>query len=483
MTLRRRIKLGTTIGLAVVLAGGFALLVVRAEFKPTIIAAQFSSATGVYAGDDVRVAGVKVGTIDSITPSGLSVHVVLKVDHDVAIPAGAKAVIVAENLVSSRYVQLTPAYRGTGPQMRDGAEIPLDRTSVPVEWDQVKEQLMRLATDLGPKVGSGGAVSDTSTGRFIDSAANALDGNGAKLRQTIAQLAGIGRILADGSGDIVSTIKNLQHFVSTLRDSAEQITAFQRRLASVSSTLDDSTADLDASLKDLSVAVVDVQRFIAGSRDQTSEQIQRLANVTQNLVDHKADVENVLHGAPNSIANGYNLYNPDTGTSVGSIVLHNFSSPMQFVCGAIGAVENATSTETAKLCADYLGPALRLLNFNYSPIPTNPYLAKSADPENLIYSDSALAPGGSGSPAGPPETPPAVSAYTGAGDTPAPPGFGQPPAVAPGISAPAHLPAAPSPAVYPGAPAPGPGTAGDLLLPATSGPLPAEQGAPAGGAR
>ncbi len=60
---------------------------------------------------------------------------------------------------------------------------------MPVEWDEVKDQLMRLATDLGPT----SEVSTTSVGRFIDSAANALDGNGDKLRQTLAQLSGVGR--------------------------------------------------------------------------------------------------------------------------------------------------------------------------------------------------------------------------------------------------------------------------------------------------
>jgi virulence factor Mce-like protein len=376
-------------------------------------------------------------------------------------------VIVAQNLISARYVQLTPAYRSNGPMMSDGAEIPVERTAVPVEWDEVENQLMRLATELGPK----SDVSGTSAGRFIDSAANALDGNGEKLRQTLTQLAGLGRILADGSGNIVDIIKNLRTFVTTLRDSTQQIVSFQNRLATITSVLNDSRSDLDAALRDLPVAVAEVQRFIAGSRDQTSEQIQRLANVTQNLVDHRTDLENLLHAAPSGIANGYNVYNPDTGTPVGSIVLNNYSNPVQTFCGMIGAVENVTSAETAKLCAQYLGPALRLLNLNYLPIPTDPYLRKSADPGNLIYSDPALAPGGAGAPPGPPETPPGVSAYTGIGDVPPPAGYGQRPAVAPGANAPSHLPADPSPALYPGAPLPTPPRSiGDLLLPGGSPP-------------
>ena len=100
--------------------------------------------------------------------------------------------------------------------MADGAVIPIDRTAVPVEWDEVKTQLMRLATESGA---ARSGVSDTSVARFIDSAANALDGNGEKLRQTLAQLSGVARILAEGSGNIVDIIKNLQIFVTALRDS------------------------------------------------------------------------------------------------------------------------------------------------------------------------------------------------------------------------------------------------------------------------
>ena len=68
----------------------------------------------IYPGDEVRVSGVKVGTIDSIEPEGTQAKMTLKVDHGVPIPADAKAVIVAQNLVAARYVQLTPAYRNGG---------------------------------------------------------------------------------------------------------------------------------------------------------------------------------------------------------------------------------------------------------------------------------------------------------------------------------------------------------------------------------
>jgi phospholipid/cholesterol/gamma-HCH transport system substrate-binding protein len=491
---RHRLVTIAAIALAIALVAGTVFLVRQVFFGPNTITAYFPTATSIYPGDEVRVSGVKVGKIDSITPEGTQTKMTLKVDRDVPVPADAKAVIVAQNLVAARYVQLTPAYRkGGGPTMHDGAVIPSDRTAVPVEWDEVKAQLMRLATDLGPKAG----VSGTSVSRFIDSAANALDGNGDKLRQTLAQLSGAARIFAEGSGNIVDIIKNLQVFVTALRDSKEQIVMFQNRLASLTSVVNDSRSDLDAALSDLSVALGEVQRFVAGSRNQTSEQIRSLASVTQNLVDNKTALENVLHISPNAIANYENIYYPEAGAVTGAFSLANFANPVYFFCGLIGAIENTTAPETAKLCAQYLGPALRLLNFNYLPFPTNLYLRPALDPKYMLYTDPKLAPGGPG-PGDAPEPQPTVSAYTGMGDVVPPPGPGWgPPPGPPGLYGSGEVPAIPSPALFPGAPIPGPPTiipgssqttnVDGMLLPQTAPPapppppgppLPAEAGAP-----
>jgi virulence factor Mce-like protein len=438
--------------LAALLVAGIGLVVRQHFFAPKTITAYFASASAVYPGDQVRVAGVAVGTVSAIRPDGDRVKMTLRVDRGVPIPADANAVIVAQNLVSARYVQLAPAYRSTGPTMANGAVIPIKRTAVPVEWDEVKTQLMRLATDLGPS----SDMSTTSVGHFIDSAANAMAGNGIKLRQTLAELSGVGRILANGSGNIVDIIKNLQTFVSALRDSGAQIVQFEDRLATLTSVVDDSKSNLDAALKDSATAVGDVQRFISQTRDATSEQVQRLSTVTQILADHRRDVEQILHVAPNAIANGYNSYNPDSGDPVGAFEFQNFSNPVQFICSMMGAVDNVTAPETAKLCAEYIGPGLRLLNFNSIPVPLNQVLMPS--PANVVYTDPALAPKGAGTAPTPPEMPPAVSAYTGVpGDIPpaAPPP--PPPPRIPGLAQfepPPTTPQAPPPASLP-----------DMLLP------------------
>ncbi|BBU21329.1 virulence factor Mce [Mycobacterium xenopi RIVM700367] len=447
MIRRSRLAAVLAIALAGLLVGGAALVVHHTFFRPRTITAYFTTATAIYPGDDVRVSGVKVGSIKSIEPHGTTAKMTLHIDRSVPIPADAKAVIVAQNLVAARYVQLTPAYRASGPVMPDGAVIPVERTAVPVEWDEVKTELMRLATELGPN----STVSTPAVSRFIDSAANALEGNGDKLRQALAQLSGVARILANGSGNIVDIIKNLQTFVTALRDSNVQIVQFNDRLATLTSVVNDSRSELDAALTELSTAVGEVQRFIAETRDQTSEQIQRLANVTQVLADQHLDLENILHAAPNALGNFFNDYNADTGTIVGGFGIMDFANPVASGllvplpipgCTQTGAIGNITAVESAKLCSLFIGPGLRLLNFNNLPFPINIFLQKSIDPSKIIYSEERLAPGGEGPKPGPPEQPPAVSAYTGLpGDPVGPPGA-VPPARIPGAAMP--LPPAPS---------------------------------------
>ncbi|MBB2993706.1 virulence factor Mce-like protein [Mycolicibacterium iranicum] len=470
--------------LAVLAVAGTGFVVYQQIFSPKTITAYFRSATAIYPGDEVRIAGVRVGTIDAIEPQGTRSKLTLAVDRDVPIPVDAEAIIVAPNLVSARYVQLTPAWGATpetsGPVMSDGAEIPENRTAVPVEWDEIKEQLTRLASELGPGTG----ISGTSLGRFIDTTADAMAGNGDKLRETISQLSGVGRVLGEGSGDIAEVIKNLQVFVSALRDSNVQIVQFQDRLADVTSVVDGSRAELDSAITTLSEAVGEVQRFVQGSREQTVEQVQRLANVTQVLADDSMVLKNILHAAPNALVNGYNIYNPDSGGPRGSFAMNNFANPVTLICSSIAAVENVTAEESGKACAQYLGPALRLMNFNYLPLPFNAYLSPA--PQNIVYSDPAIAPGGGGTEPGPAEMPPAVSAYTGTGDVAPPPGWSDP-SQPPGAYAPHGLPANPQPALYPGAPIPpgvpppppaepGPTSIDEMLLPAEA--APTQQGAP-----
>lgn len=355
------------------------------------VTASFTSTTGLYAGDEVRVLGVTVGSIDSIEPGKGQVRVRMSIDSDVDLPADARAVIIAPSLVSARFVQIAPGYSG-GPKLADGAQIPLERTAVPVEWDEIKAELTKLSTALGPV----GDDKQGSFGRFVDTAAENLDGNGQKFRDTLRELSATMTTLSDGRTDLFGTIRNLQKFVEVLSASNEQIVQFSGRLASVSSVLAGASAELGAGLDSLDVALADVKRFLDGTGGELTEGVEKLADVTQTLVDKRPQIEQVLHSGPTAMVNFYQLYKPAQGSLTGAVALNNSASPLSFLCGSVRALENNNSDKSADLCAEFLAPVISSLAMNYVPIMTNPASGVTAFPDQLVYSDPSLA--GAGQP-------------------------------------------------------------------------------------
>ncbi len=249
--MRRRIIAAVITALLAIGIFTVASLGYREITGPHSLTAVFPKTTGIYVGDDVRVAGVKVGTITGIHPQGTTVRMTMDIDRGVKVPTGAKAVIIAQNLVANRYVQLTPSYRGTGTTLADGAIIPLGRTEIPVEWDEIKKQLTRLATDLGPDEKDAARNPDSVVGRFIGAAADTLDGNGESMSSALRELTDLSRLLGENTGNITTTISNLSLLVKAVSSSSEQITSFEHRLATVSSVLDGSRTDIDSALTTL----------------------------------------------------------------------------------------------------------------------------------------------------------------------------------------------------------------------------------------
>lgn len=352
----------------------------------TTITAQFPSTTGLYAGDDVRVLGVKVGSIESIDPNGTGAKVVMNVDRSVDIPADAKAVIIAPSLVAARFVQLTPVYTG-GDTIADGAEIPLERTAVPVEWDEIKTELTKLSDALGPQ----GGADQGSLGNFIDTVGDNLEGNGDALRSTLRELSDTMKTLSDGRTDLFGTIRNLQTFVTTLSASNEQIVQFGGRLRSVSSLLADTSDELGTALQDLDVAIGDVNRFVTENRASLSEQVDRLADATSILVEKRPQLEQVLHVAPNALANFNQIYSPRQGSLNGVLAASNAKNPINMVCGLIRGLETNDSDRSADLCTQFLGPVLNTVTMNYPGIMSNPAVSAAARPDQIEYSPPSLA--------------------------------------------------------------------------------------------
>lgn len=375
----RWLRIGLAALLLVTLAVGvFQVWPSRVGHKLT---AYFTNAVGLYPGDEVRVVGVPVGKIDSIEPRPSDVKITMTIDDGVKVPADAKALIIAPNLVSARFIQLTPAYT-EGDVMADGASIGLDRTGVPVEWDEVKEQLTQLSTQLGPQQGSvQGPLS-----QFVNQAADTFDGNGDSFRNALRELSQTAGRLGDSRADLFGTIRNLQVLVDALSNSNEQIVQFTNHVASVSQVLADSSSGLDSTLATLNQALSDVRGFLDESNDALIAQVGKLADFTQILTDHSDDIEQILHITPNGLANFYNIYNPAQGTVGGLLSLPNFANPVQFICGGtFDTGANPDNYKRAEICRQRMGPVLKRITMNYPPLLFHPINSITAYKGQIIY--------------------------------------------------------------------------------------------------
>lgn len=339
--------------LAVGLVAALALTVGFRDRGRTDLVAWFPSTDGIYAGDEVRVLGVPVGKIDSIGPQDGKVRVAFHVESDVRIPKDAKAIIVAPSLVSSRYIQLTPRYDG-GPQLADGATIGIEDTAVPVEWDEIKEQLNGLAEALGPRgANKKGALSD-----LVDAGAAALDGQGATIKQTIADLSTAVGVLDSGADDAFSVVRNLQVFVAALAESDGQMKQFIRNLDAVSAMVVDDKQLVRSALRNLSGAVGDVDTFIRDNRKALDTSVTRLADLVQVVNKQQGDLAQILHVAPNALENLTEAYHQGQNSIALNLNAANIHFPGTLICGAIGAAASTNAAGTEQLCNQLLGNLL-----------------------------------------------------------------------------------------------------------------------------
>lgn len=374
--------------LVFMLAGGIVALVRASSDNGRIHAvAFFENSTALFPGDDVRVLGVPVGKVDRIEPQPDRVKVWFWFDGDVPVPADANAMILAPQLVTGRAIQLTPAYT-TGPTLADGAEIPQSRTAVPVEWDDVREQLQRLNELLQP-IEPGGV---STLGDFINTAAENLRGQGPTIRDTVVKLSQALSALGDHSQDLFATFKNLSTLVSALKDSAGLLEQLNGNLAAATSLVADDPAKVGQTVDDLQAVVGDLRSFAADNREALGVTSDKLGSVTTAVVESLDDIQQALHIAPNTLQNFSNIFEPANGSFTGALAVNNFANPIAFLCGAIQAASRLGAEQSSKLCAQYLAPIVKNRQYNFLPLGFDLFVGAQARPNEVTFSEDWMRP-------------------------------------------------------------------------------------------
>jgi phospholipid/cholesterol/gamma-HCH transport system substrate-binding protein len=333
------------------------------------LTASFPRTVSLYEGSDVRVLGVPVGQVESVTPSGTDVTVRMWYDAQYKIPADAQAVIISPAIVGDRFVQLTPVYEG-GPVLERNATLTDRQTSTPLELDEIYQSIDDLAVALGPE----GANSEGALTRLLDTTARNFAGQGEQFNQTIEDLGKLTGTLDNNKEELFGTVRQIERFVSALAKNDRTVRQFNESLAGAANMLEGERDDLAAALKNLGVAMQQVTSFVRENRDSLSENIEGLQVISKILVKQRDALSETLNVAPLALNNLFHTYNPATGTldtraNVGENLATLENDPALFLCSILKQAD--ASNRSCNLVRDALSalPRSAPLGGGESPAP------------------------------------------------------------------------------------------------------------------
>ncbi|HET7736169.1 MAG TPA: MCE family protein [Nocardioidaceae bacterium] len=343
------------IALVVVLLAMGALVFVRGDEQRTVVA-HFSRAVSLFPGSEVRILGVRVGEVVSVIPEGTSVRVEMVYDAEYPVPADAQAVIITPTLTADRFVQLTPAYDGSGPVLDDGGEIAVQDTGVPVELDRIYRSLSDLTEALGPN----GVNKNGTLNNVLEAGTKFLDGEGRRANATIINLSRAVKTFGDGSGDLFGAVAALNEFAGELAANDSAISAFMQNLGTVSQQLAGEKDELYGALKNLADVLGKIEGFVKGNRALLTSSVRDLGRIMRTIAGEKTALEAVLEIGPVAMGNLVTAWDPVTSTIGSRInVGNNFFTLDEFVCQALVSAKLPVADAGCDLIRQLLGPALR----------------------------------------------------------------------------------------------------------------------------
>lgn len=223
--------------------------------------AVFADASRLKSGDSVRVAGIRVGTVKSVTlQPDRRVLVDFDTDRTVALTQGTKAAVRYLNLVGDRYLELVDS-PDEAKILPAGGQIPLERTAPALDLDLLLGGLKPVIQGLNPQ----------DVNALTTSLVQILQGQGGTIESLFSKTSTFTNSLADNNQVIEQLIGDLRTTLNTLSKDGEEFSAAIDKFEQLVNGL---TAD----------------------RDPIATAIERLDNGTASLTDLLGNVRPGLSG-------------------------------------------------------------------------------------------------------------------------------------------------------------------------------------------
>ncbi|HSX66155.1 MlaD family protein, partial [Nocardioides sp.] len=250
--------------------------------------AEFVDATGVVEGDDVRIAGVKVGVVEDIEIVDRSRAMIsFTVSDEAVVNGGTNAAIRYRNLVGQRYLSLTQGVGDSG-TLPDGATIPASRTKPALDLTVLFNGFKPLFQALSP----------SDINKLSYEIIQVFQGEGGTLEGLLADTASLTSTLADRDeviGDLIDNLNTvLEHVAERDDELARLITSFRTLVSGLNKDRDALLGPLDQ----ISSLSVETAGLVKGLRPELVTDLKQLRRLAGNLDRNKGEIDRVLQVLP-----------------------------------------------------------------------------------------------------------------------------------------------------------------------------------------
>ena len=250
--------------------------------------AEFVDATGVVKGDDVRIAGVKVGTVSKVEiVDRTRALVTFDVDDSASISKATHAAIRYRNLVGQRYIALTDEIGDADP-LPAGATIPVSQTSPALDLTVLFNGFKPLFQALSP----------SDLNQLSYEIVQVFQGEGGTLEGLLAHTASVTSTLADRDQLIGDLIDNLNEVLDHVGDRDVQLSRLITTYRTFVGGLKDDRQAILGSLDQISELTVQTADLVGGIRKPFVDDIHQLREVAGNLDDGKSELDRALQVLP-----------------------------------------------------------------------------------------------------------------------------------------------------------------------------------------
>lgn len=263
-----------------------------AQFRSaTSYRAVFSDVTGLIEGDDVRIAGVRVGEV-----TGIRVHqrdqalVTFGVEDDVPLAETTRAAVRYRTLVGQRYLSLA---EGPGPdtRLRPDATIPLSQTSPPLDLTTLLEGFQPLFRALSPD----------QVNKLANEIVQVLQGEAGTVNSLLSHVASLTNTLADRDAVIGRLIENLNQVLATLDERDQRLSQLIEQLQTFVSGLSEDREAIGDALVNINELADATEGLVRESRPAIDSDVEQLLTLATTLEDNEEVVDEWLGRLPQKL--------------------------------------------------------------------------------------------------------------------------------------------------------------------------------------